>query len=144
MNYTITKEMTVSKIKADVKATMIEKFIEFLAAEYGAENVGMVRTGNASKVNEIAVIVGEAGVEGGATNPIVVTVNPSTKEFAERQTANKTYEPFDFVAARDAYDTYVEETVAKAEAAAAAKEAKKAKDAAAREAKAKAKADTEF
>ena len=108
----ITKENTITKVKADKKTEVIEKITGFLAGEYGEDAVAMVRTGNTSKTNEIAVIVDTAEVEG-ETNPIVVTINPTVKEFANRKTDKKTYTAFDFAAAKAEYETYVAEKATK-------------------------------
>lgn len=134
----ITKENTITKVKADKKAEVIEKITAFLAGEYGEDAVAMVRTGNTSKTNEIAVIIDTAEVEG-ETNPIVVTINPTVKEFANRKTDKKTYTAFDFAAAKAEYETYVAEKATKDAEKAKAKAEKIAKD----EAKRKEKAETE-
>lgn len=133
----ITKENTITKVKADKKAEVIEKIIAFLASEYGEDAVAMVRTGNTSKTNEIAVIVDTAEVEG-ETNPIVVTINPTVKEFANRKTDKKTYTAFDVTAAKAEYETYVAEKATKDAEKAKAKAEKIAKDEAKRKEKAEA------
>lgn len=135
-SYEVTKQNTVATIKADVKQRITEFLIEAIAREFGPEAVAMVRTGNTTKVNEIGFIFGEATNEG-ETAPIVVTVNPTVKEFATRKTDKRSYEPFDFAAAKAAYDTYIEEKEVKAAEAAEKKAKKIAADEAAR-AKAKA------
>ena len=134
----ITKENTITKVKADKKTEVIEKITGFLAGEYGEDAVAMVRTGNTSKTNEIAVIVDTAEVEG-ETNPIVVTINPTVKEFANRKTDKKTYTAFDFAAAKAEYETYVADKATKDAEKAKAKAEKIAKD----EAKRKEKAESE-
>ena len=123
----ITKENTITKVKADKKAEVIEKITAFLVGEYGEDAVAMVRTGNTSKTNEIAVIIDTAEVEG-ETNPIVVTINPTVKEFANRKTDKKTYTAFDFAAAKAEYETYVAEKATKDAEKAKAKAEKVAKD----------------
>jgi hypothetical protein len=133
----ITKENTITKVKADKKTEVIEKITAFLAGEYGEDAVAMVRTGNTSKTNEIAVIVDTAEVEG-ETNPIVVTINPTVKEFANRKTDKKTYTAFDFAAAKAEYETYVAEKATKDAEKAKAKAEKIAKDEAKRKEKAEA------
>lgn len=133
----ITKENTITKVKADKKTEVIEKITAFLAGEYGEDAVAMVRTGNTSKTNEIAVIVDTAEVEG-ETNPIVVTINPTVKEFANRKTDKKTYTAFDFAAAKAEYEAYVTEKVTKDAEKAKAKAEKIAKDEAKRKEKAEA------
>ena len=132
---TITKENTITKVKADIKATITEDIINFLTEKYGADAVAMVRTGNTSKTNEIGVIVDTAEVEG-ETNPIVVTINPTVKEFANRKTDKKTYTAFDFAAAKAEYETYVADKATKDAEKAKAKAEKIAKDEAKRKEKA--------
>ena len=59
MNFTLNKEMTISKIKSEAKASVTDMLIEKLSEAFGAENVGMVRVGNStSKSNEIGVRLG--------------------------------------------------------------------------------------
>lgn len=130
----ITKDNTITKVKADKKAEVTEKVMAFLAEEYGADAVAIVRTGNTSKTNEIAVIVDEAEVEG-ETNPIVVTINPTVKEFANRKTDKKQYTAFDFTAAKAEYETYVADKATKDAEKAKAKAEKIAKDEAKRKEK---------
>lgn len=134
--YTINKDQTVSKVKAEVKANVTEFILECLKEKYGADSVAMVRTGGTTKTNEIGFIVDTAENEG-ETNPICVTLNPTVKEFANRKTTKREYTAFDFGAAALAYENYLYEKEAKADEAARAKEKKIAKDKAAREAKAK-------
>ena len=137
----VTKTNGVKAIKDSVKARLTEILMTALIAEFGEDAVAMIRTGNTTKVNEIGVIVGEATNEG-ETAPIVVTVNPTVKEFATRKTDKRSYEPFDFAAAKAAYDTYIEEKEVKAAEAAEKKAKKIAADEAAR-AKAKAAKEAE-
>lgn len=134
----ITKENTITKVKADKKAEVTEKIMAYLAGEYGEDAVAIVRTGNTSKTNEIAVIVDTAEYEG-ETNPIVVTINPTVKEFANRKTDKKEYKAFNFAATKAEYETYVAEKATKDAEKAKAKAEKIAKD----EAKRKEKAETE-
>ena len=82
---------------------------------------------------KIAFIVGSADNDGDVQD-IVVTINPTVKEFANRKTANNTYVPFDFCAARDAYEEYATEKEAKAAENAEKKAKKIAADQARREA----------
>lgn len=146
MDYTITKDMTVTKIKAAVKAEITAKVIAFLQSEYGEDAVRMVRTGKSTKVDEIAVIT-DMAIDGEETNPIVVTINPSVKEFSHRKTERKVYEPFDFIKFANDYDAWQASQAVKAEQTAKVNAEKRAKDeaarAAAKAAKA-AKADTDF
>lgn len=133
--FTIDKDNTITKVKAEVKATITEFLIECLKEKYGADNVHMVRTGNTSKTNEIAAIVDEATGEDGEVNSVVITLSPTVKEFANHTSdKGKVFEPFDFAAASDEYDNYLTEKAEKAEAAKAkAKAEKAAKDKAKRE-----------
>lgn len=131
----ITKENTVTKVKADKKAEVTEKIMAFLIGEYGEDAVAMIRTGNTSKTNEIGFIVDTAEVEG-ETNPIVVTLNPTVKEFANRKTDKKQYVAFDFADAKAEYETYVADKATKDAEKAKAKAEKVAKDEAKRKEKA--------
>ena len=131
----ITKENTVTKVKADKKAEVTEKIMAFLTSEYGEDSVAMIRTGNTSKTNEIGFIVDTAEVEG-ETNPIVVTLNPTVKEFANRKTDKKQYVAFDFASAKAEYETYVADKATKDAEKAKAKAEKVAKDEAKRKEKA--------
>lgn len=140
MNYTVTKDFTSAKAKTTAKADIVAKIIEFLKAEFGDENVGMVRIGNTSKSNEIGAIVAEVAT-GGETKSMAVTINVTAKEFEDGKTSTgKAKFAFDFAAARAEYDEYVAEKEAKAADKAKAKAEKIAKDEAARKAKAEAKA----
>ena len=123
----ITKENTVTKVKADKKAEVTEKIMAVLIGEYGENSVAMIRTGNTSKTNEIGFIVDTAEVEG-ETNPIVVTLNPTVKEFANRKTDKKQYVAFNFAGAKAEYETYVTEKATKDAEKAKAKAEKVAKD----------------
>lgn len=136
MEITITKEFTLTTAKAQIKADFIKKLTDFLATEYGEDAVAMIRTGNASKTNEIGVIVGTGTGEDGESNPIVVTLNPTVKEFTNHKSDKKTYVPFDFYGASAEYNQYVNEKATKDAEKAAAKEAKIKRDKAAREEKA--------
>lgn len=131
--YTVSKENSVSNIKAQVKAALVTEFIDYLADKYGEDAVGMIRTGTTSKTNEIGFIVDEVTGEDGEVNPLVVTINPTVKEFANRKTDKKTYTAFNFIAARNAYDAYADEKEAKAADAAEKKAKKIASDKARRE-----------
>lgn len=132
--FTIDKDNTIAKVKAEVKTTITEFLIESLKEKYGTDNVHMVRTGNTSKTNEIAAIIDEVTCEDGEVNSVVITLNPVVKEFANHTSdKGKVYEPFDFAAASNEYDNYLTEKAEKAEAAAKAKAEKAAKDKAKRE-----------
>lgn len=143
MNITITKNYSLQKARADIKAEVTEYLIECLKQKYGT--VEMVRTGSESsksKTNEIGVIVGEGTGEDGVTSSIVVTINPTVKEFTNHSTAKTDYVPFDFAEVKTRYDEWLAAEAAKAEAKAktAAENAAKAE---AKKAEAKAKAEAE-
>lgn len=125
-NFEITKDYTATKAKTDAKAEVISLLFSAMTDIFGEDNVAMVRTGGASKTNEIGVVVGQAEVDG-TTAPVVVTVTASAKDFTERVTKSKTFAPFDFASAKEAYDYYI-----------ASKEEKDAEKAAAKAAKIKA------
>ena len=108
MNYSITNEMTNAKIKTAAKADITKLLIEFFAEKCGEENVGMIRCGGASKSNEIGIRIGSVSSPQ-ETNDLIITLNPTVKEFENRKTAKKTYIPFDFNAARNEYDEYIAE-----------------------------------
>ena len=131
----ITKENTVTRVKADKKAEVTEKIMAFLIGEYGEDSVAMISTGNTSKTNEIGFIVDTAEVEG-ETNQNVVTLNPTVKEFANRKTDKKQYVAFDFAGAKAEYETYVADKATKDAEKAKAKAEKVAKDEAKRKEKA--------
>lgn len=140
--FTIDKNNTITKVKTEVKATVVEFLMDALKEKYGADSVKMVRTGKTSKANEIAFIFDEATDENGEVNPIVITLNPSVKEFSNHTSdKGKVYEPFDFYAAASEYDEYLDEKTAKAEIAAKNKAEKAAKDAAKRAEKANKKSE---
>lgn len=135
MNVTITKDFGTGKANAQAKATLTEIIMNALVAEFGAENVAMVRTGGTSQVNEIGVRMGTLTDADGFSYDFCATVNPTIKGFKERVTKRYTVEAFDFDSARQAYiddvTTKAEEKKAKAEA----KAKKIAKDKTEREAK---------
>lgn len=135
MAQVITKDNTIQTVKANKKAEVTEKIMAYLASEYGEDAVAIVRTGNTSKTNEIAVIVDEADYEGNV-NPIVVTINPTVKEFANRKTDKKKYEAFDFAARKAEYEKYVADKTVKDAEKAKNKAEKIAKDEAKRKAQA--------
>ena len=132
MNFTLNKEMTIAKIKSEAKASITDMLLEKLSEIFGAENVGMVRVGNStSKSNEIGVRLGTV-TEGSETYDICATVNATAKEFVDRKTSKKTYAAFDFDAARQEYEDYLDDKAAKESEKAAAKAKKIEKDTAAR------------
>ena len=129
----LTKDFTCTKAKAQVKAEITELFMAFLAEQFGEDSVRMIRTGNSSKTNEIGVIVTTGVGEDGEVNPVVVTFNPTVKEFSNHKSDKKTYVPFDFIGAANEYDTYVAEKAQKEADAKVNKEAKIKRDQIARE-----------
>lgn len=135
MNVTITKDFGTGKANAQAKANLTELIMNALIAEFGEENVAMVRTGGTSQVNEIGVRIGTITDTDGFTYDFCATINPTIKGFKERVTKRYTVEAFDFETAKQAY---VDDVTAKAEekkAKAEAKAKKIAKDKAEREAK---------
>lgn len=133
------KEMTVTAVKTMAKAQVMEDIMNFLIEKYGEENAKMVRFGTStSKKNEIGVRFDSVETEDGEVNDMVVTVNVTAKEPANRKSAKKTYVAFDFDAAVSEYNTYLidKNTKAAEKAKAKTKEEKIAKDTAARKAKA--------
>lgn len=124
MEFKITNTMTNAKIKAQVKAEVTEVIMNALKAAYGDDYVKMVRTGSAtSKTNEIGAVVGTAD-KNGVVNDICITVGATVKEFETRNTAKKTYVAFDFEAAANEYNEYLEAQSAKAAERAAKKKEK--------------------
>lgn len=133
--YEVSKDMTYSKVKTAAKSDITDLLIKLLGEEFGDESVGMIRTATSSGgKNEIAVCIGTAEVNG-EEKPIYVTLNPTVKDFTDRQMAKKSVKEFDFFAARQTYEDYIVEKDEKAVAAAKAKEDKKARDEAARKKK---------
>lgn len=129
------KTMTNSKIKGEVKRSVMEVIIAALIAEYGEDNVSPCRTGNGqSKTNEYMVRVGEAAY-GDEVYELCATVNASAKDYRER-TGNKgqIYSPFNFDVMKEEYEIYTEEKLEKAASAKKSKEKKIAADQARREA----------
>lgn len=127
-NYEITKDNTVSKIQKDAKAKMYDLFIQWLETEFGAENVGMMRTVSdaGSATTELGVVIGVA-TEGDETYPITVAVNPTVKTIKYSKTAKRENFPFNFKEACNCYDAYITEKAEKAEAKKAAHDAAVAK-----------------
>ena len=141
MNVTITKTYTLAKARADIKAEITEFLLECLREKYGTAE--MVRTGSdasKSKTNEIGVITGEGTGEDGVTSSIVITLNPTVKEFTKHSTAKNDYVPFDFAEVKEKYDIWLAEKTAEEEAKAKAKAEQIAK-VEAKKAEAKAKAE---
>lgn len=114
MNFRETKDYTQTKVKADAKAWATEKVLEALVELLGAENVGMVRTGStSSKKNEIGAVVGSVLTADGEL-PVAVTINISAKPYTDSPaSAKRPYKAFDFVEARNEYEAYVDDKLAK-------------------------------
>ena len=112
MNVTITKDFGTGKANAQAKANLTELIMNALIAEFGEENVAMVRTGGTSQVNEIGVRIGSITDADGFTYDFCATINPTIKGFKERVTKRYTVEAFDFDSARQAY---VDDVTAKAQ-----------------------------
>ena len=123
-DFTISKDTSVKNVKDAVKAEVMQVIVDALVAAYGEENVGYVRTGSGeSKKTELAVRAKTVDL-GEFEAPVCVTVNGAAKDFTDRKTDKKTFNAFDYEAARLAYENYLEEKAAKA-ADAAEKKAKK-------------------
>lgn len=135
MDITITKDFGTGKANAQAKATLTEIVMNALIAEFGAENVAMVRTGGTSQVNEIGVRIGTITDTDGFTYDFCATINPTIKGFKEKVTKNYTVAPFDFDEARQAYVDDVATKTAEKEAKAKAKAEKIERDKKAREEK---------
>ena len=134
-NIVITKDFGTGKANAQAKAELTELIMNALVAEFGEENVAMIRTGGTSQVNEIGVRIGTITDADGFSYDFCATVNPTIKGFKERVTKRYTVEAFDFDSVRQAY---IDDTTAKAEgkeAKSKAKAEKTAKDKTEREAK---------
>ena len=112
MNVTITKDFGTGKANAKAKANLTELIMNALIAEFGEENVAMVRTGGTSQVNEIGVRIGTITDTDGFTYDFCATINPTIKGFKERVTKRYTVEAFDFETAKQAY---VDDVTAKAQ-----------------------------
>ena len=133
INVTITKDTSINKVRSEIKDTIFNDLLETYKERLGEESVTVVRI---DKTNYPALIVGNATDENGDTYPIVVTLNPTVKEFCYHSGPKTKYTPFDLAAGIDAYQADVtkkaEDAIKKAE-----KDAEKAA------AKAKAKAEAE-
>ena len=114
MNFTESKDYTQNKIKADAKAWTTEKITDALIELLGAENVGMVRLGtSSSKKNEIGAVIGSVLTADGEL-PVAVTINVSAKPYTDSPaSAKRPYKAFDFVEARNEYEAYVDDKLAK-------------------------------
>ena len=135
MNVTITKDFGTGKANAQAKANLTELIMNALIAEFGDENVAMVRTGGTSQVNEIGVRIGTITDADGFTYDFCATINPTIKGFKERVTKRYTVEAFDFDSARQAYVDDVTAKTQEKEAKAKARAEKIERDKKAREEK---------
>ena len=135
MNVTITKDFGTGKANAQAKANLTELIMNALIAEFGEENVAMVRTGGTSQVNEIGVRIGTITDADGFTYDFCATINPTIKGFKERATKRYTVEAFDFETAKQAYVDDVTAKTKEKEAKAKAKAEKIERDKKAREEK---------
>ena len=135
MNVTITKDFGTGKANAQAKANLTELIMNALIAEFGEENVAMVRTGGTSQVNEIGVRIGTITDADGFTYDFCATINPTIKGFKERVTKRYTVEAFDFETAKQAYVDDVTAKTKEKEAKAKAKAEKIERDKKAREEK---------
>ena len=141
MNYTITKDFGTGKANADLKARLTEIVTNALVAEFGEDNVKMVRTGTSTEVNEIGIRAGVITDIDGMEYDFCATINPTVKSFKEKVTKRYTVEPFDFDTAAEKYTDYIESNRIEAEKKAQRKAEKIARDKAARAEKAKANAE---
>ena len=114
MSFTESKDYTQNKIKADAKAWTTEKITDALIELLGAENVGMVRLGtSSSKKNEIGAVIGSVLTADGEI-PVAVTINVSAKPYTDSlASAKRPYKAFDFIEARNEYEAYVDDKLAK-------------------------------
>ena len=135
MNVTITKDFGTGKANAQAKANLTELIMNALIAEFGEENVAMVRTGGTSQVNEIGVRIGTITDADGFTYDFCATINPTIKGFKDRVTKRYTVEAFDFETAKQAYVDDVTAKTQEKEAKAKAKAEKIERDKKAREEK---------
>ena len=135
MNVTITKDFGTGKANAQAKANLTELIMNALIAEFGEENVAMVRTGGTSQVNEIGVRIGTITDADGFTYDFCATINPTIKGFKERVTKRYTVEAFDFETAKQAYVDDVAAKTQEKEAKAKTKAEKIERDKKAREEK---------
>jgi predicted RNA-binding protein with RPS1 domain len=126
-NLVLSKEMTISKAKDLARKEVMEVILTALAETYGEDNVGWVRTGESSPKNEIGVKVTTVS-DNGEIYDLCVTTNSSAKEPMDRSTAKKTYVAFDFAAARQTFNDYIEAKAASDKEKADKKAAKIAKD----------------
>ena len=111
-NIVITKDFGTGKANVQAKAELTEIIMNAFIAEFGEENVAMVRTGGTSQVNEIGVRIGTITDTDGFAYDFCATINPTIKGFKERVTKRYTVEAFDFETAKQAY---IDDVTAKAQ-----------------------------
>ena len=128
-NYVETKENTMSKIKTQMKADVMEYIIQCLIDKYGEENCSYVRNGNGqSKTKEFAVRTSTIEANG-EEHEGVVCINAIAKDYREHTSdKGKIYSPYNFNVMREEYEIYVEERNEKKETQRQNKEKKIAKD----------------
>ena len=134
-NVVITKDFGTGKANVQAKAELTELIMNALVAEFGEENVAMIRTGGTSQVNEIGVRIGTITDADGFSYDFCATVNPTIKGFKERVTKRYTVEAFDFETAKQAYVDDVTAKTQEKESNAKAKAEKIERDKKAREEK---------
>lgn len=143
MNIVIGKgndSVNMTTAKAVMRDRVNEVILAALAAEFG--EAGMVRIVSESTgrgENLVGGVVADISENGGIFDGCI-TVKVTVKEWAQRVGTKAVKEPWDYVAAREEFDTWTEEETAKKAEKEAAKVAKRAADEAAR---AKRKAEAE-
>lgn len=135
--FKVTKEMTATKIKNAIKANLLNDFEQFLVQKYGENAVGMVRYGSTPK-NELGFVVGSVD-DDGIEYDVVATVNPTVKDWKEKQTKSRTIVSFDFEIHKKEYDNYLTDKATKQAESKARKNVKSEKE----QAKAERKAELE-
>lgn len=128
-NYVETKENTMSKIKTQMKADVMEYIIQCLIDKYGEENCSYVRNGNGqSKTKEFAVRTSTIEANG-EEHEGVVCINAIAKDYREHTSdKGKVFPAYVFNVMREEYEIYVEERNEKKETQRQNKEKKIAKD----------------
>ena len=105
--YVMTKDFTNAKIKTQAKIDITSILIDALKDKLGEDAVSMIRTRSGqSFTNEIGVVFGIVD-KNGEELPLVITINPTVKEFEDRKTAKKVYVSFDFAEAKAEYEEYL-------------------------------------
>lgn len=128
--------------KANIRDRVNEVILAALAAEFGEDAAGMVRIVSESTgrgENLVGGVVADISENGGIFDGCV-TVKVTVKEWAQRVGTKAVKEPWDYIAAREEFDTWTKEETTKKAEKEAAKIAKRAADEAAR---AKRKAEAE-